>query len=101
MILIRSPDKFIIGCIHQIPDIFDLPGHLVYKFLWRYSGFRSLQLDLLPVLVSSGLEEYIEPPAPFVPGDRICQHRLISISDVRLSRCVGNRCRNVILLLFH
>ena len=34
MFFICRTDKFIIRCIHQIPDSLNLTGYVIYKFLW-------------------------------------------------------------------
>ena len=85
MVRVRCTDKFIIGSIHQVPDPLDLSGHIVHKLLRGDPRFLRLELDLLPVLVCSCLEEYIVSLAPLVARDRVREHDLIGIADVRLA----------------
>ena len=85
VIRIRGADELVVGGVHQIPDSLNLPCHIVHKLLWRHAGFLGLQLDLLPVLVGSGLEEHVIPLAPLVPGNGICQHDLVGVPDVGLA----------------
>ena len=59
MILIGSTNELIIGSIHQIPDSLDLAGSLVYELLRGNACFCCLQLDLLTMLIGTGLEPYI------------------------------------------
>ena len=42
MVLVSGADEFIIGCVHQIPDIFDLSRHVVHKLLGRHAGVLGL-----------------------------------------------------------
>ena len=37
MIRICRTDKFVIRCIHQIPDFFNLTRHVIYKFPVSYT----------------------------------------------------------------
>ena len=39
MVFICGTDEFVVGCVHQIPDSFDLTGYVVYEFFWSDSGF--------------------------------------------------------------
>ena len=39
VVFVCGSDKFIIGCVHQIPDSFDLTGYVVYEFFWSDSSF--------------------------------------------------------------
>ena len=101
MVLICGADELIIRSIHKIPDIFDLTGYLIHKFLGCYSRFLRLQLDLLTMLVRSCLEKHIVSLQSLVTGDRVRQDNLVGISDMRLAGCIGNGRSNIILLLFH
>ena len=101
MVFVRGADEFIIGSVHQIPDLLDLPGHIVHEFLWRNACFLRFQLDLLAVLVGSGLEEHVKALASFIPGDGVRQHDLIGIADVGLAGRVGNGRCDIILWFFH
>ena len=49
------------------------------------------QLDLLTVLIRTGLEEYIVSLLSFEAGDTVCQYNLVGITDVGFAGCVGNR----------
>ena len=39
VVFVCSSDEFVIGCVHQIPDSFDLTGYVVYEFFWGDTGF--------------------------------------------------------------
>ena len=91
MICICGTDELVIGCIHQIPDSLDLCGYVVYVFLRGDACFFGFQLDLLTMLVSTGLEEYIVSLLSFEAGDTVCQYDLVGITDMGLAGCVGNR----------
>ena len=56
---VGGTDEFVVGRIHQIPDSLDLGGYVVYEFFWRDTCLFCFQLDLLAMLIGSGLEEYI------------------------------------------
>ena len=83
--LVRGADEFVIGGSHQIPQALHLACHLVHIFLRGYSRLLSLQLDLLTVLVRSGLEEHIIAVLPLESGDAVRQHGLIGVSDMGLA----------------
>ena len=85
MIFVCGADKLIIGCVHQIPNAFDLTGNIVYKFLWCYTGLLGLDLNLLAMLIGSGLETHIIPLHPFKTGNAVCQHSLVRISNMGLA----------------
>ncbi len=101
MIIVRRADELIIRSVHKIPDRLYLPGHPVYELLRRNVRLLRLQLYLLSMLVRSRLEKYVIALAPLIPCDRVRQDDLVSIPDMRLSRCVRDSRRNIILLLLH
>ena len=96
MIRICGSDKFVIRSVHQIPDSFDLTGYVVYEFFWRDTCLFCFQLDLLAMLIGSGLEEYIVALLTFEAGDAVREYDLVGVSDVRLAGCVGNRRGDII-----
>ena len=96
MIRIGGTDEFVVGRIHQIPDSLNLGGYVVYEFFWRNACLFCFQLDLLAVLIGSGLEEYIVALLTFEAGDAVCEYDLVGVSNVRLAGCVGNRRGDVI-----
>ena len=100
MILVCGTDKFIIRRIHQIPYSLNLRGHIIHKLLRCDPGLPGLQFDLLPVLVRARLKKHVISLAPLVPRDRIRQHNLIRISNMRFAGRIGDRRCNIILL-FH
>ena len=59
-------------------------------------AFLCFQLDLLAVLIGSGLEEYVVALLTFEAGDAVCEYDLVGVSNVRLAGCVGNRRGDVI-----
>ena len=85
MIIIGGADEFIIRSVHEIPDPFDLRRYVIDKLLRSNAGFLSLQLDLLAVLVGSGLEKYIVALLSLETGDAVCENDLVSVSDMRLA----------------
>ena len=101
MIFICCTDEFVIGCVHQIPDTFDLAGNVIYEFLRCDACFLSLQLDLLAMLVSSCLKIHIITLLTSESCNTIGKNYLISISDMRLTGCVRNGSADIISLLFH
>ena len=85
MILIGGTDEFIIGSVHKIPDPFDLGRHVIDKLFRSDAGFLGLQLDLLAVLVGSGLEKHIIALLSLETGDAVCENDLVGVSDMRLA----------------
>ena len=93
---IRGTDEFIIGSVHQVPDPPDFSGSPVHEFLRGHSCGLGLLLNLLTVLICSGLEEYIISLFPFIPGNAVSQNNLIGIANVGFSGGIGNGCGNII-----
>ena len=96
MIGVGGTDEFVVGRIHQIPDSLDLGGYVVYEFFWRDTCLFCFQLDLLAMLIGSGLEEYIVALLTFEAGDAVREYDLVGISNVRFAGCVGNRRGDII-----
>ena len=101
MVIIGGADEFIIGSVHQIPDPLNLTGHIVHEFLRSNACLLSLQLNLLAVLVGSGLEKYVVALESAETGNGVRQYDLIGVADVGLAGCVGNGRGHVKLFLFH
>ena len=101
MVFISSTDELVIGSIHQIPDILNLSGNVIYEFLWCDTCFLGFQLDFLTMLICSGLEKYVIALLSLVAGNGICQYDFIGVADVRLTGCIRNGCCDIILWFFH
>jgi hypothetical protein len=95
MVCVSRADKVIVGRVHQIPDALYLACYVVYILFWRNACFFCLLLDLLAMLVCSGLEINVVALQSLITRDRISEHDLIRISDMRLAGCVSNRGRHV------
>ena len=91
MIIICGTDELVIRSVHQIPDSLDLCRYVIYIFLRCDACFFGFQLDLLTVLIRTGLEEYIVSLLSFEASDTVCQYDLVGITDMGLAGCVGNR----------
>ena len=87
---IGGADEAVIGGVHQVPDVLDLTCHVVHVLLGRDAGGFRLLLDLLTVLVGTGLEVDVVAGLALVTGDGVCQHDLIGIADVGLCGSIGN-----------
>ena len=85
MVLIGCTDKFVIRCVHQIPDPFDLTGYIVHELFRRNTRFLGFQFDLLSMFVCSGLEKYVISLTSFISCDRVRKYDLISVSDMRFA----------------
>ncbi len=99
MVLIRGADEPVIARAHQIPDAADLRAGLVYKLLRAHALLDGTLLDLLPVLVGSGLEPDIITVRALIPCDRIRQNRLVGVADVRLAGGIGDGCGDIVFSL--
>ena len=93
---VGGTDEFVVGRIHQIPDSLDLGGYVIYEFFWCDACLFCFQLDLLAMLIGSGLEEYIVALLTFEAGDAVCEYDLVGVSNVRLAGCIGNRRGDII-----
>ena len=85
VVRVRGADKLVVGGVHQIPDPFDLLSGLVHKLLGRHARRLGLLLDLLAVLIRSGLEKHVAALGPLIAGDTVGQHDLVGIADVGLA----------------
>ena len=101
MVSICCPDKTIIGCIHQIPDPFNLTGHTIHILLRGYAGLCRFDLHLLTMFIRPRLKTHIIPLSPFKPCNTIGKNNLIRIADMRFSGRIGNRCCYIIRFLCH
>ena len=72
MVIICGTDEFIIGSVHEVPDLLDLSCYVVNELLRSYACVRSLSLDLLTVLVGSCLEVNVIALFSLVACDRVC-----------------------------
>ena len=56
VVSVCGTNEFVIRCIHQIPDFFDLTGYIIYKLFRCNTGFACFDLNLLTVFVCTCLE---------------------------------------------
>ena len=81
---IRSADELVVSGVHQIPDAADFSGYTIHILLRGDAGSFSLFLNLLAMLIRSGLEVYLITGHALIPGDGIGKHDLVSVADVGL-----------------
>ena len=96
MEIIRGPDEEVIGRVHEVPDPADLAGCPVDKFLRTHAGCIGAVLNLLSVLIRTGLKLNLISFLAFPSRDRIRKYDLISVADMRFPGCIGNRSRYVV-----
>ncbi len=102
MIAVRRADKFVVRDVEHIAEPADRSSHIVHKRLWRHARFRRLELDLLSVLVRSGLEKDIVAVLSLVARYAVRQHDLVVVSDMRLAGSVRYcRCDIVFTFILH
>ena len=96
MIVIGCPDELVIGYVKMIADVFDLAGNVV-NICFRFDSFcfRFL-LNLLTVLIGSGLEENFVTLLALKARDAVRENNLIGIADMRNTRRICNRGSDVI-----
>ena len=90
VVCICSTDKIIIRGVHHIPDFFYLSCNLIYIFLRCDACLLCLLLNLLSVLIRSGLEVYVIPFPSAESCNRICQYDFIGVSNMRLTGSVSD-----------
>ena len=88
--------KAIVGRVHEVPDTLNFRRYLVDIRLRRHTGIFCLALNLLTVLVCSGLKIYVIALFALKAGNCVRQNNLIGISDVRLAGSIGNRRRDIV-----
>ena len=58
---------------------------MINKLLRSDASLLGFQLDLLTVLIGSGLEEYIIALLSLETGNAVCENDLVGVSDMRLT----------------
>ena len=91
MIIVRRADEFIIGDIHQLPQVFNAGYDMVDILLRRDPRGLRLLLNLLAVLVRAGEEHHVVPLNPFIPRHGIRHHGAVSVADVQIIRRIVDR----------
>ena len=98
VIRICRADEFVVGGIHQIPDPVNLSCHVIYILLRRTSLLLGLVLNLLAVLVRTGLKIYLISLHPAESRNTVRKNDLICITDMGFPGRICNSRRNVIIL---
>ena len=101
MVCVRCAYKFVVGGVHQIPDFADFPGNAVHKCFRRDIFLLRFLFDFLSVFIRAGLKIDFIALQAFVARNAVRKHRLIGVSNMRLARCVGDGCCNVVRFPFH
>ena len=101
VLLVRRADELVVGDVHQVPDALYLPRHVVHELLGAHSRGGGLLLDLLPVLVRARLEAHVKALQALKARDRVGEHDLVGVADMRLARSVGDRRRDIIRFFAH
>ena len=83
--------ELIISGVHQIPDALDLSRDVIHMLLRGDACGLGLLLNLLAMLVRAGLEINVIAGQALVTRDRVGQHDLIGVADMRLCRGIGDR----------
>ena len=96
MVDVCGADKAVVGNVHQVPDLADLPRHFVHELFGRDVLLFRLVLDLLSVLVRARLKAHVVSLFAFEAREAVGQHDLVRVADVRLGGGVRDRGRNII-----
>ena len=95
MIRVGRADKAVIGDVERIPHLLDGGGDLVHILLRRDAALGGILLDLLPVLVRAGEEMHVKALHPLIAGDRVRQHDIVGVADMRLAGGIGDGGRDI------
>ena len=98
VIIVRRPDKTVIGDIHQFPQVQDstLSGNNpIHKFLRCHSGFLGLLFNLLAVFICTRQKHDIVARQAFVTGNGVSGNRTVGMADMQFIRWIINRCSNI------
>ena len=82
MIVVGRADEFIVGDVHDPPQILEVGNQTVHKGLRRHAGGFGAVLDLLAVLVRSGQEEHVLALHAVEARDRVADDGRIAVADV-------------------
>ena len=96
MVRIRGTDKLIIRYVQQVAQTANGSCHIIHKLFGSHARFLCLDLNLLPVLVCTGLEENIISFLSLKPCNTVCQYDFIIIANMRLTGSVSNGCCQII-----
>ena len=92
MLGIGGTDELIIAGIHQIPDVLNFTGYLIYVLLGGYAALFCIDLNLLTVFIGTGHKEYIIALQTAITGNGVCQDDFIGIADSGYDRGREDRC---------
>ena len=85
VIFVCCADEFIVGSVHQIPNIFDAACHFVHKLLGSFSCCGCFKFNFFTVLVSAGLETDVVSLLTFESCKEVCEDDFISVAYMRLA----------------
>ena len=102
MIIISGTNELVIRNIQHIAEILNGTCHLVNKLLGSNAGVLCFQLDLLTMLIGSGLEEYIIAFLSLESGNTVCQNYFVVITYMRFAGSIGNcSCKIILFFVLH
>ena len=96
MIVIRGPNKLIIGDFQFFPQFFNAGCHLVNVGLGFHPQFFSLFFNLETMFVSPRQEENVIAIQTLKAGFSVTGNFGVGIADVQLARWIIDWCRNVV-----
>ena len=96
MIVIRGPDKLIIGDFQFFPQFFNPGCHLINVGLWLHSQLLSLFFNLETVFVSPRQKEDVIAIQTLKAGFSVTGNFGVGIPNVQFARWIINRCCDVI-----
>ena len=101
MVIVGSADIAVVADAHTFPKLFEGLYDLINVFLWSNSRCLSFFFDLLTMLVRSGEEHNIIALHTLVSCNSIAGNGRVAVSDVRISRWVIDRGRDIKRFLWH
>ena len=102
VVVVGGADEVIVGNVHLVPQILDLPRHAIHVGLGGDARGVGEILDLLAVLVGTRAEVDVVAHLSLVAGDGVGHDGLVGVAEVGLLGGVGDGGGDVILgLLIH
>ena len=101
VILIGGPDEFVIGYVHQLPEILDARNDIIDIFLGGNARRLGFILDLLTVLIRAGQEKGVVALEAPVTSLGIRRNGRVGVADMQLIRGIIYRRSDVKSLFIH
>ena len=101
MARLAGAQEVVVGDMEPLPKRLEARDNLIHVFDGRHAFLFGGLLDLLPVLVAAGQEEYVVPRQALEPRHGVGNRRAVSVPDMQFRARIINRRRYVKRFIRH